>query len=454
MISYQEAWSFLDQLQFFKIKLGLDSMQRFLAETGQPHRDLDFIHVAGTNGKGSVAVTLLTLLARAGYRVGLYTSPHLSSVRERFRINDRYISEDEFARLTGEIKEVLAGRQITYFEFTTALALLWFSRMNIDLAIMEVGMGGRLDATNVVSPLVSVITNVSMDHEAYLGHTLREVAGEKAGIVKEGVPVVSGVAADESLEMVAEQCRCRQAPLYLLSRDFSVLADDDDHWEYQGIFRKEPLSGLRSSLAGVHQRANTVLALAVLELLKEDFPVDDQTIRQGLLEVRWPGRLETFCLKFENDRLELDAARPVPCPPSGTAIPGNVRRFLFDGAHNPGGIVTLTEALKQDFGYERLVLIWGSMADKDLAKTLLPMVPLAKRLIFTRVAGERSATPEQLRKLLPEEDARRAVLTATVAEALQEAVKESGPEDLICIAGSLYLIGAARKMLLGEVAGP
>jgi dihydrofolate synthase/folylpolyglutamate synthase len=455
MISYQEAWSFLDQLQFFKIKLGLDSMNRFLAETGEPHRKLDFIHVAGTNGKGSVAVTLLTLLARAGYRVGLYTSPHLSSVRERFRINDRYISEEEFARLTGEIKEVLAGGQITYFEFTTELALLWFARMNVDLAIMEVGMGGRLDATNVVSPLVSVITNVSMDHEAYLGHTLREVAGEKAGIVKEGIPVVSGVAADESLEVVAEQCRRRQAPLYLLSRDFSVIAGPDDHWGYQGIFRSEPLSGLRSSLAGGHQRANTALALAVLELLKEDFPVDDQTIRQGLLEVRWPGRLETFCLKFENDRLQLDAAQPVPClPSSGKTLPGNVRRFILDGAHNPGGIVTLTGALQQDFRYDGLVLIWGSMADKDMAKTLLPMVPLAKRLIFTRVAGERSATPEQLRKLLPEEDARRAVLTATVADALQEAVKGSGPEDLICIAGSLYLIGAARKMLLGEVAGP
>ncbi|MBW2472169.1 MAG: bifunctional folylpolyglutamate synthase/dihydrofolate synthase, partial [Deltaproteobacteria bacterium] len=190
-MNYHEAWTFLDSLQFFKIKLGLESMRMFLKELGSPEQELKFVHIAGTNGKGSVAVTLLTLLAKAGYRVGLYTSPHLSSVRERFRINYEYIAEEEFAEESTRIHDILAGRQITYFEFTTALAMLWFARMNVDLVIFEVGLGGRLDATNVVTPLVSVITNVSMDHEMYLGNTLVEIAGEKAGIIKEKVPVVS-----------------------------------------------------------------------------------------------------------------------------------------------------------------------------------------------------------------------------------------------------------------------
>jgi dihydrofolate synthase/folylpolyglutamate synthase len=191
-MNYKETWTFLDNLQFFKIKLGLESMRMFLEELDSPEEDLKFVHVAGTNGKGSVAVTLLTLLSKAGYKVGLYTSPHLSSVRERFRINDEYISEQEFAEEGSRIHDILAGRQITYFEFTTALALLWFARRKVDLAILEVGLGGRLDATNVITPLVSVITNVSMDHEMYLGNTLAEIAGEKAGIIKENVPVISG----------------------------------------------------------------------------------------------------------------------------------------------------------------------------------------------------------------------------------------------------------------------
>lgn len=452
MTSYQEACAFLEQLQFFKIKLGLDSMNSFLAEAGEPQQQLRFIHVAGTNGKGSVSVTLLTLLAKAGFRVGLYTSPHLSSVRERFRINDEYIPEDEFAEQAGRIRQVLAGRQITYFEFTTALALLWFAARKVDLAVLEVGMGGRLDATNVITPLVSIITNVSMDHEAYLGNTLRQVATEKAGIIKRGIPVVSGVAPDESLEVVAERCRQQQAPLLLLGRDFSVNPEDGGRYSYEGIRRQQPLTGLRCSLPGAHQRANTSLALAALDLLREEFPVDDRSIRQGLAKVRWPGRLEYFCLTLEGGRLGTMPARPVPCDSLENNGAGeNVRRFLLDGAHNPGGVETLTKSLTEDFRYDQLILIWGCMADKDMAGTLLPVVPMADRILFTCIEAERAASPEQLRQLLPEEYRSRTVLTASVADALQQALQVAGPSSLICVAGSLYMIGAARRLLLGEV---
>nr|MDA3786464.1 Mur ligase family protein [Deltaproteobacteria bacterium] len=219
-MNYPEAWAYLDNLQFFKITLGLDSLAGFLGQVGNPQDTLSCVHVAGTNGKGSVAMNLLTLLQGGGYKVGLYTSPHLSSVRERFRINDDYISEEEFAAIATQIAAVLGDQQITYFEFATALAFLWFSRQQVDLVILEVGLGGRLDATNIVRPLVSVITNVSMDHEAYLGTTLAQVAFEKAGIIKKGVPVVSGVSADVSQEVVMARCAELGAELRLLGREF------------------------------------------------------------------------------------------------------------------------------------------------------------------------------------------------------------------------------------------
>src|SRR5210317_1745678 len=256
-------------------------MRMFLEELDSPEEGLKFVHVAGTNGKGSVAVTLLTLLAKAGYSVGLYTSPHLSSVRERFRINDEYISEQEFAEEGSRIHDILAGRQITYFEFTTALALLWFARREVDLAILEVGLGGRLDATNVIRPMVSVITNVSMDHEIYLGDTLTEIAGEKAGIIKIGIPVVAGVGTGQTedertvLSVVEQTCSERKAPLYLYGRDFYV-EQASDKWDYWAMRRKdgccklrEKISGLSFNLKGNYQMVNTGVALAALEMLDQ-----------------------------------------------------------------------------------------------------------------------------------------------------------------------------------------
>jgi len=211
-MQYQEAVAFLDQLQFFKIKLGLDSMGHFLDRLGNPHRNLRYIHIAGTNGKGSVGAVLVAVLAQAGYKAGWYTSPHLSSVRERFKINDRYISEEAFARHAASIRRILGDRQITYFEFTTALAFLYFAEEKVDYVVLEVGMGGRLDATNVVTPPVSVITNLAMDHEAYLGNTLKAIAFEKAGIIKKGVPVVSAVEEGDGLQVIQEVCGKLKAP--------------------------------------------------------------------------------------------------------------------------------------------------------------------------------------------------------------------------------------------------
>lgn len=431
-MNYQEAWTYLDNLQFHKIKLGLDSMRDFLAKVGGPEKGLRVVHVAGTNGKGSVCATLLTLLGEAGYRVGLYTSPHLSSVRERFRINDEYISEQEFAELATRIKQSLGNKKITYFEFTTAIALLWFSKSDLDLVILETGLGGRLDATNVITPLISVITNVSMDHEAYLGDTLEAVSHEKAGIIKENVPVVSGVADDVSREVVKKVCLEKSAPLYLYGDHFTT--EDEGKNRYFFKFTDEQLGvvtikNLQCSMKGDYQRTNAALAIAVVKLLgQHDINVREGDIRRGLLSVRWPGRLEHITLDRQ---------------------PGI--SYLLDGAHNPAGVDSLVRTLENEYQYKNLVLVWGAMADKDLSATLPMMAKLADRIILTRPKGERTAEPEALLEMMAPGLRRNCEVVRDVKDALERAAELAEPGDMIVIAGSLYLVGATRKILLGEL---
>ncbi len=434
-MNYQEAWEFLDQLQFFKIKLGLDSMNQFLERLGNPHQNLKCIHVGGTNGKGSVGATLCSILTAADYQTGFYTSPHLSSVRERFKIGNTYISKEDFARLIKKIHDVLDGSQITYFECTTTLALLWFAEQQVDCAILEVGMGGRLDATNVVTPLISLITNVSMDHEQYLGTTLAEVSTEKAGIIKPGIPVVSGVANDDSGKVIRQTCDERQAPLFLFDREFSGSFNPADKscWQYHGL-DGEVLVDLPMALRGNYQVANTSLALAALQLLRQQgWKVSEEQIRTGLEQTFWPGRLELFRLSQEGEQVD---------PRS------NGLNFLLDGAHNPAGVKALKHALR-DFSRNRLILVWGAMNDKDLRVTLREIAPLADIIVFTRPESERSARTSQLKGSLPVAMHQKVVCKEAVPAALQQARILAGSHDLICIAGSLYLVGIARQLLLG-----
>lgn len=442
-MNYQQAWDYLDSLQFHKIKLGLEAMHSFMARVGNPEQRLNYVHVAGTNGKGSVSVTLLTLLSKAGYRVGLYTSPHLSSVRERFRINDSFISEKKFAELATRIREVLGEEKITYFEFTTALAFLWFAEEKLDLVVLETGLGGRLDATNIVIPLVSVITNVSMDHEAYLGHTLSAVAGEKAGIIKTGVPVVSAVKEGEGLAEVCDVCREKKAPLLLYGNSFRSTLSNNDSWSWHGevSFSKDSYYlDLRCSMKGQYQISNASLALAVIELLKgRGFELSVKDIRQGLAAVQWPGRLEHFCLDRKS-RVRIKSSKTVDriC-------------YLLDGAHNPAGVDSLVQTLQKEYSFRRLFLIWGAMVDKDLKKTLPPVAELADLIFLTKPVGERSAEPELLLNNVPTSIQSRCQLFPTVEEAIAGAEALATEDDLILIAGSLYLVGASRKILLGEL---
>ena len=286
----------------------------------------------GLLGTG-VGAALHSMLTAAGYTTGFYTSPHLSSVRERFQISGTYISKEDFARLIRRIESVLDGRQITYFECTTALALLWFAEQKVDFAVLEVGMGGRLDATNVITPLVSVITNVSMDHEQHLGDTLAKIAAEKAGIIKPGVPVVSGAADDDSGAVIRTTCAERQAPLFLFDRDFSG-SGADNFWNYQGLDGLK-LNGLPMPLRGGHQISNCSLALAAAQLLqRQGWTISEAQLRSGLAQTCWPGRLEYF----------RNAAG---------------LQFLLDGAHNPAGAAVLAQALRSNFPRRRLLLSGG-----------------------------------------------------------------------------------------------
>jgi dihydrofolate synthase/folylpolyglutamate synthase len=425
-MDYKEAWKFLDNLQFFKIKLGLDSMTKFLGRLGHPEKKLQFVHVGGTNGKGSVSKTILTILAEAGFKVGLYTSPHFTSVRERFTINTSFISEDDFAANASMIFDILAGEQITYFEFTTALALQWFAEQEVDLAILEVGMGGRLDATNIVTPLVAIITNVSMDHEDYLGQTLAAVAVEKAGIIKAGVPLVSGVKEDAARSVIRQRASELNTPILELDTDFKMIREGEC-WRYESASSRA-INEIKIALRGDYQGGNAALALAAVDILaKAGFSVSDNSIRQAMPEVSWPGRLEYF----------------------SHSVSGVMYNFLLDGAHNPAGVQALVAELKK-LGKKNIIMVWASMADKNFGRCLRLIAPLCKEIIFTRPEENRSATPEQLQPELRDfQGGCHAIVP--VSAALDKAYQLAGRDDLICVAGSLYLVGKARAILLGEV---
>jgi len=446
-LSFRDAWSFLDHLQLFKIKLGLDSMRAFLDPLGHPQKKFPSMHIGGTNGKGSVAATLLSVLTESGYKVGSYTSPHLSSVRERFKIGDRYIPEHDFASAAEKIIQILNGRQITYFEFTTTLAMLWFAQENVDLAILEVGLGGRLDATNVVDPMVSVITNISMDHEQHLGDTITAVASEKAGIIKPGIPVVTGETEEEPLSVIQATAKKQGSRLYLPGRDFRGSLDPAEKslWTYEGIVfppsaKQTSLANLPLSMKGDYQVDNASIALAALEIIAPQFPVEEEHIRSGLKKVTWPGRLEEFWRDEQGKILRNNDVHDA-----------SLTHFLLDGAHNPAGADALKKSLRHDFKYDRLVLVWASMADKDMNRTLIAIAPLADEIILTQPEAERSAAPEILFRLLPDNLQNKTVCVRDVKDALQLAVKKSRPASMICVAGSLYLVGRVRQILCGEL---
>ncbi len=423
--TYQEACRYLDDLQMHKIKLGLEAMRSTLVGLGSPEKNCPAVHVAGTNGKGSVCSMLCSVMSAAGYKTGLYTSPHLSSVRERFRIGDAYIAEKDITRLMERIRQALGDSKITYFECTTALAFLWFAENGCDLVILETGMGGRLDATNVITPLLSIITTISLDHEQYLGSSVKEVAYEKAGIIKEHIPVISGVDDEEAQQVIARTCTERQAPLQLKNRDFWMEQSPGGDWLWRSAAGEIALNHLPAAEPNRWQIDNICCAVsAAVQLRTSGFSISGAAIDSGIGRAKWPGRMELIKTPL---------------------------RYLLDGAHNRAGVDYLLESLKQ-YDYKRLYVIWASMADKSYQQMLNDVAAVAEILLLTRPDSERSAHPEDLFAQLQNTAGKDIRICDTVEIAHEQVSSQADIGDLILVAGSLYLVGAFRKLLVGEVA--
>jgi dihydrofolate synthase/folylpolyglutamate synthase len=416
-MTYAEAIQFLYGLQVFGARPGLETTRQLAARAGNPQTQLRFIHVAGTNGKGSTCAMLESIYRAARLRVGLFTSPHLVSFRERIQVNRQLISEADVVRLVTELREPerrspdrsaadppqQADLEIgapTLFEFVTVMALHYFAEQKCDLVIWETGLGGRLDATNIVTPLASVITNIGLDHQQWLGNTLTEIAAEKAGIIKPGVPVVTAASEREVIAVLETIARNLGAPLTSVSPIATAHVP-------------------KPALAGAHQQTNSALALATIGVLQPQIPVRPEAIAHGLASVSWPGRLQW-----------LTTARG--------------QRVLLDGAHNPAGVSTLLQAVEQLHPGARPTFIVGIFGDKDWRTMCEQLAARAGRLVFVPVGSERSAQPETLAVACR---AARPEVAISCASSLPEALADTSSAELVVIAGSLYLVGEALALL-------
>ncbi|MDA8087438.1 MAG: bifunctional folylpolyglutamate synthase/dihydrofolate synthase [Nitrospiraceae bacterium] len=443
---YREALDYLYSLQKHGIKLGLENTRGLLAALGNPERAFRCIHVAGTNGKGSTSADIASILGAAGKRTGLFTSPHLLNFTERIKIDGEEITGEETVRLALEVKEVIGKAEAlrdlkpTFFEFVTAMALLEFRLRGVEWAVLETGMGGRLDSTNVVVPEVSVITPVGIDHREFLGQTLGEIAFEKAGIIKPGVPVVLGPQKEDALGVFEETAGKNSSSLYLYGRDYTASIMESTAagvtFDYTCTTGPgEPClshSGLFSPLAGDYQAANAAAAVMAVQVSGVGKDIqgfdEDLFVREGLKRAALPGRLEL-----------------VGCGPE----------IRLDGAHNPEAARALAGALSGLFlaGGRRLVLVLGIMGDKDMDGIMGALLPLAWKTIFTAPAYGRAARPADLKDRARALGFHKTLFTAsTVARAIAKAKGFARPEDLIVITGSFYTAGEA-KMVLGRAGG-
>ncbi|MBN2516203.1 MAG: bifunctional folylpolyglutamate synthase/dihydrofolate synthase [Deltaproteobacteria bacterium] len=416
MVHY-DPLEYLTHLKSKGINLDLGPVTRLLRSLGNPHKNYRTVLIGGSNGKGSVAAIISSILTRGGFTVGLYTSPHLVDFRERIRINNRLIEQEDLLQLIDQVRNVVT-EDVTYFEFATAIAFVHFYRCRVDLAILEVGMGGRLDATNVVDPEVSVITNVSLEHQRYLGRNLNSIAREKGGIIKRNGICLTAAKQTTVIKMLEHICSTRQSRLYRLGKEIRIRRSKGETFSYDGI--SKTYKNLSVPLMGRHQIDNAALALAALELLEDTgYSIAEETIVHGLREVRWEGRLEVL-----NDN----------------------PRLVVDGAHNPAAISVLYRTLKDDFTYDRLILIFGVLKDKNYRAMLRRLAPLADEIIVTGPREERALQPDALRPVAHYynrnveviDDSRKALLTA---------VRRARTHDLICVTGSLYLVGEIKQAL-------
>mgnify|MGYP000318436530 CR=1 FL=1 len=431
-MEYKDALNYINNLDRLGIKLGLERMESILQFLGNPHTRFRAIHITGTNGKGSTAAFINSILIHHGFRVGLFTSPYLEKFTESIKVNGTEIKEGrvvDFVKKVKPVTKVLTRRglgDMTKFELITAMAFDYFASMKIDLAVVEVGLGGRLDSTNVLKDKVCVITPISLDHRDVLGETLEEIAREKAGIIKEGNPVVSGKQSLTVKRVLKEKVKKSKTRIFFQSKDFSYRrlsfnSSSGQVFDYSGL--NINLQKLEISMSGLHQVENAALALAAVECLaeKNKFIVRKKAIRDGLKHTRWPGRFEVVL---------------------------NNPRVVLDGAHNPHGARVLRKTLEEQ-EFNRLILVIGMLKDKDYSKFVDIIAPVTDIAIVTKPSNKRALGTEILKKEFQNHD----IVTETresIFEAVNRALQISREGDLICITGSLYLIGEVRKEFLSN----
>lgn len=445
-MTYEEALAYWYGRVNYEVKvprpgdLSLDRMRALLSCIGNPHRRLRIVHVAGTKGKGSTSAMLASVLRHAGYRTGLFTSPHLSRVEERVQVDGRPIGATELTALLSEVRDAIPATKPeeapTFFELATAVGFLHFVRRRVEIAVVEVGLGGRFDSTNVCRPLVSVITSISFDHTRQLGTRLSQIAMEKSGIIKPGVPCVSGATPAEARHVIEVIARERNAPLWEIGRDFQFKyepgcvaneAQDDKPARVQVLSRSWTWPTLALRLLGEHQAANAAATLKCLELLRaQGLSVSDSAVVSGLANVTWPARLEVV------------GRRPL---------------VVLDCAHNLASAECVRDTLRDSFPATRRYLIFAGSSDKDLPGMLRVLAPEFAHIYLTRYSNSPRGVPtEQLAALLTAVADVPYSQWPTSAEAWSAARAAATPDDLICITGSVFLAGEMRSQLLA-VAG-
>ena len=415
--TYENCLKTLYGFQRFGIKLGLSTIKRILAGLGDPQDTFACIHVAGTNGKGSVASTLASILYRSGYKTGLYTSPHLVRFNERIQVNSRPISNEKVVTSYRAIKDAHFGkRNPTFFEFTTAMALFEFAAQKVDWAVIETGMGGRLDATNIVNPALSIITNISLEHREYLGNTLTQIAAEKAGIIKKRTPLVTGIRQKKAFAEVKRIAAGKKAPLFRLGTDFKVRRNQGQTFSYYGI--RNVWHNLQTALPGSYQVDNAALVLAACELIgKNNAALTLNNVQEGLSKNLWPGRLE------------IVSKNPF---------------IILDGAHNLAAARNLAKFMSTNLAGRVITLVVGILDDKPYKAMLKSLLTPVNRVILTRAKIDRALDPRKLyeaaKNLKPD-----VAIIPDVARAIKNAVETTPRHGAICIAGSLYVVGEAKE---------
>lgn len=422
-MNYKEALDFILGAETMGSILERNVMECLLEELGNPHKGLKYVHIAGTNGKGSTSAYVSSILRAAGYRTGLYTSPYIQQFNERIQVDGVQISDEELAEITTEIaeasKRVLARglRHPTVFELITAIGFIYFKRMACDIVVLEVGLGGRLDATNVIeSPEVAVITNIGYDHMDVLGDTLELIAGEKAGIIKPNCSVVLYSQTKSVEDVIASVCREKGVSLTFADSSLAEIRSislDGIEFDYNGY------KGLKSSLLGLYQVKNAVTAIAAAEeLIKKGYAISEQNIRDGLASAHWPGRLE------------LLRRKPV---------------VIVDGAHNPQGAAALLESLDALFPGRKINFVLGVLADKDYSSTIELAMPRAKCFHTVTPPNKRALPADKLAEEIRKHGDVPVHTCDSIPSALDTVLASVGEDEVVCIFGSLYQVGEVRS---------